>query len=278
MKLTVLVDNNTLIDKNYYGEPGLSFYIEEGPNRILFDVGYSDIFLQNASKMGLNLREVNYVVLSHGHLDHTWGLSTLLGTADYFGPSKKDITLLAHPAAFFPKEDDGEEIGMAISPEVLKRAFHVQASKAPYWISNRLVFLGEIERAHSFENRKPLGKTKAGEGDDRMVDDYLLDDSALAYKTDKGIVIITGCSHSGICNIVDTAKSICKDDRILDIIGGFHLLSPSEETLQGTLDFFQKLNPVQLHACHCTDLKSKIALSRVANLMEVGVGCEYLYN
>lgn len=278
MKLSVLVDNNTLIDKNYFGEPGLSFYIEESNNKILFDVGYSDIFLRNASKMNIDIRSVNYIVLSHGHLDHTWGLSSLLGRANYYGPLKNEITLVAHPAAFFPKEDNGEQIGMAISSEVLKRAFHVKATKTPYWISDRLVFLGEIARIHDFENRKPLGITKANENDNQMVDDYLFDDSALAYKTNKGIVIITGCSHSGICNIIDYAIKVCGDNRIVDIIGGFHLLNPSDETLKGTLDFINAKNPMQLHACHCTDLKSKIALSKVSNLKEVGVGCEFQYD
>lgn len=278
MKLSVLVDNNTLIDKNYFGEPGLSFYIEDGNNKILFDTGYSDIFLRNAFKMNIDIKSINYVILSHGHLDHTWGLSSLLGTVNYFGTTKKEIILLAHPAALLPKEDDGEQIGLAISPVVLKRSFHVETTKVPYWISDRLVFLGEIERVNKFENRKPLGVTNVNENNDSMVDDYLLDDSALAYKTDKGLVIITGCSHSGICNIINYAIKICGDNRIIDIIGGFHLLNPSDEVLQNTLAFINNIKPSQLHACHCTDLKSKIALSKVADLVEVGVGCEFQYD
>ena len=275
MKLSVLVDNNTLIDKNYYGEPGLSFHIEDGENHILFDTGYSDIFLRNASKMNIDIKSINYVILSHGHLDHTWGLSNLMGVADYYGSSKKEITLLAHPAALLPKEDSGEQIGMVISPDVLKRSFHVVTTKAPFWINDRFVFLGEIERVHKFENRKPLGETLC-EG--TTVDDYLLDDSALVYKTNEGLVIITGCSHSGICNIIDYAIKICGDSRILDIVGGFHLLNPSDEVLQGTLAFISDVKPIQLHACHCTDLKSKIALSEVANIIETGVGCEFQYD
>jgi 7,8-dihydropterin-6-yl-methyl-4-(beta-D-ribofuranosyl)aminobenzene 5'-phosphate synthase len=278
MKLSVLVDNNTLINRNYFGEPGLSFYIEEGNHKILFDAGYSDIFLRNAYRMGIDLKAIDYIVLSHGHYDHTWGLSSLLGVANYFGPSKSEITLLAHPAAFAAKEYDGEQIGMAISPEVLKKAFHVKTSKVPYWISDRLVFLGEIERVHRFENKRPIGKTVSEANSGEMVDDYLMDDTALAYKTDKGIVIITGCSHAGICNIIDAAMKICGDDRIVDIIGGFHLLNPSEEKMQNTLEFINKIKPTQLHACHCTDLRSKIALSKVANLIEVGVGSEYQYD
>jgi len=102
--------------------------------------------------------------------------------------------------------------------------------------------------------------------------DYLYDDTALAYKSSQSLGIITGCSHSGICNIVEQAKKLCKEERVIDIVGGLHLLDPSEKQMKGTLEYMKKLNPKQVHACHCTDLNSKIALSKVVDLKEVGVG------
>jgi len=78
MKLTVLVDNNTLIDHYFLGEPGISFLIQDQDKQILFDVGYSDAFIQNAEKMKFDLLQSDYIVLSHGHLDHTWGLDPLI--------------------------------------------------------------------------------------------------------------------------------------------------------------------------------------------------------
>ncbi len=83
--------------------------------------------------------------------------------------------------------------------------------------------------------------------------------------------------EAGICNIVEQAKKLCKEERVIDIIGGLHLLDPSKEQLQGTLEYMKKLNPKQMHACHCTDLNSKIALSKVVNLKEVGVGLDLEY-
>ena len=74
MKLTVLCDNTTRIDGYYLGEPGASYYLEDGDTRILFDTGYSDVFMKNAKKMGIDLNGVNKIVLSHGHNDHTGGL------------------------------------------------------------------------------------------------------------------------------------------------------------------------------------------------------------
>ncbi len=72
MRLTVLVDNNTFIDQYLLGEPAVSYYIEAENKKILFDVGYSDVFLQNAAKLGIDLTQLDMLVFSHGHLDHTW--------------------------------------------------------------------------------------------------------------------------------------------------------------------------------------------------------------
>ncbi|HKL42815.1 MAG TPA: MBL fold metallo-hydrolase, partial [Clostridia bacterium] len=94
----------------------------------------------------------------------------------------------------------------------------------------------------------------------------------------KGLVIITGCSHAGICNIIDYAKKVCNEDRIIDVIGGFHLLNPEQAVLDKTVEFFKNLNTDKVHACHCTDLKSKIELAKVVDIEEVGVGMTLVYD
>jgi len=278
MKLTVLLDNNTLIDRYLYGEPGVSYLIEDEGKRILFDVGYSDAFIKNAQKMNIDLLDIDFLVLSHGHLDHTWGLDPLIRLyteaiieeIDYKKP-----TLVAHPLTFLTKTLNGlGEIGSTISETKLSKHFQIKLSKEPVWLTEKLVFLGEIERKNDFEAKGPIGKIVK---DNFEEDDYLMDDSALVYKSSRDLVIITGCSHAGICNIVEYAKKICEDDRIIDIVGGFHLLNPPEEQLQGTLEYMKKLQPNEVHACHCTDLNSKIALSKVVNLKEVGVGLTLEY-
>ena len=278
MKLTVLVDNNTLIDRYFYAEPGVSYFIEEEDKRILFDVGYSNVFIKNAQKMNINLLDIDFLVLSHGHLDHTWGLDPLIRLyteAIIEEIDHKKPTLIAHPLTLLTKRLNGlEEVGSTISEEKLSKHFQIGLSKEPVWLTERLVFLGEIERKNDFEAKKPIGKVVK---DDLEEDDYLMDDSVLVHKSSRGLVIITGCSHAGICNIVEYAKEICKDDRVVDIVGGFHLLAPPEEQLQGTLEYMKALQPTKVHACHCTDLNSKIALSKVVNLKEVGVGLTLEY-
>lgn len=107
---------------------------------------------------------------------------------------------------------------------------------------------------------------------------YLLpDDTAFVHRAETGLVIITGCSHSEICNITEYAKEVCGDSRVLDIVDGFHLLEPSEKRMRGTFEYLKKLNPGCVHACHCTDLNSKIELSKIYKLKEVEIGLQIEY-
>ncbi len=82
MKLKVLEDNNTFIDQYYLGEPAVSYYIEDEDVKILFDAGYSEAFIKNAKSMDINLEELNKIVISHGHNDHTGGLKYLFKSID----------------------------------------------------------------------------------------------------------------------------------------------------------------------------------------------------
>jgi 7,8-dihydropterin-6-yl-methyl-4-(beta-D-ribofuranosyl)aminobenzene 5'-phosphate synthase len=279
MRLKVLVDNNTLIDRYFRGEPGVSYFIEDGSTKILFDVGYSGLFIENAFKMGIDLLNLDFVVLSHGHLDHTWGLdplARLITEAKIEGIDHKTPTLVAHPDAFLSRKIGGlGEIGPLLSEEELSRHFEMALSRDPFWLSDRLVFLGEIERQNDFEAKIPLGKISTEEGEK---DDFLMDDSALAYRSPEGLVIISGCSHSGICNIVEQAKRVFGERRVLDIFGGLHLLDPPKRQMKETLMYFERIRPREVHACHCTDLASKVALAGVADLKEVGVGLDIEYD
>jgi Metal-dependent hydrolases of the beta-lactamase superfamily II len=272
MKLTVLVDNNTIIDKYYCGEPAVSYFIECEGQRFLFDAGYSDVFSKNAKAMGIDLLALDGIIISHGHNDHTWGLVELQRL--YSDTAAKRPKLIAHPGAFQKKRENGLVVGSLLSPESLAVNFSVQLSKTPVMLTENLLFLGEIERQDSLEVIQPLGETFCG---NHWQPDYVLDDSALVYKSARGLVIITACSHAGICNIIEYAKKVCGDNRIYDVIGGFHLLQPDAVRLRMTMDYFKKIQPHAIYAAHCTDLRSKINLAKVANVQEVGVGLEIAY-
>ncbi len=276
MKVDVLVDNNTLIDQYYLAEPGFSILIEDSDVRVLFDTGYSDIFIRNGQKMGLDLTHLDYLVLSHSHLDHTWGLEPLVR---YYSELKtariphSKPSLITHSQTFISvTEENFGEFGSLMSKEKLAKHFQLNLSDQPVWLSDRLVFLGQIPRENDFESVRRFGRK---DGSDE--EDWVIEDSALAYKSKDGLVIMTGCSHAGICNIIEYAKTVCSENRIHDILGGLHLQDPPERQIQGTLNYLKGLKLKRIHACHCTDLKSKIALSGVVDIGEVGVGLSLTY-
>ena len=263
MKLTVLMDNNTYIDQYYLGEPAVSYYIEEGDARILLDCGYSDAFLKNASAMGIDLSNLTHIVCSHGHDDHTRGLQFLRNAVDL-----SDVEIIAHPDCFFPREEDGLGFGAPYLAEEVADFAKLYLSKDSVWLTERLVYLGQIQDSFDFEKRHPIGKRRTEEG---WTDDYCYDDTALACKTEEGLFIITGCSHSGICNIVEQAKRICGEDRIAGILGGFHLFDV-DDRLQQTIDYLQSCNIRDFYPCHCVSLKAKAKMMEKLDAFEVGVG------
>ena len=256
MKLTVLVDNNTIIDEYYLGEPGLSFYIEDNDTKILFDTGYSDVFLRNADSLNISLDNLDYLVLSHGHNDHTGGLR-------YIKDKLQNTTLITHPQLFVKRFHEGLEVGSPIDKHDLNVLTFIN-TKDTLKITDRLYYLGQIDRVNSFENRT-IGTLKDN------TPDSVIDDSALAYKTDEGLFIITGCSHSGICNIIEKAKKELNEERIIGVIGGFHLMEDNKQ-LYDTVQYFKRNKITNLYPCHCCNLVSKIKMSKVANVHEVGVG------
>ena len=278
MKLTVLVDNNTLIDRYFLAEPGVAFLIEIDDRKILFDTGYSDVFLKNAARMGIDLLGIDTLVLSHAHLDHTWGLQHLIqawAERQFENRPVRRPTLIAHPTVFDRRFIPGlGDIGCLVSEESVRQYVDLKLTCHPEWLHPDLVFLGEIPRENDFEACDPIGRIRH---DDTEADDYLLDDSSLAYKSSQGLVIISGCAHAGICNTVSRAMQVCGESRIADIIGGFHLLEPTKKQLLNTVEHMARWQPKALHACHCTDFKSRLALSQVADLQEVGVGLELNY-
>jgi len=142
-------------------------------------------------------------------------------------------------------------------------------SSEPQWLSEKIVTLGEIERVFDFEASKPMGNRMAAGG---VVKDELPDDTAIAYVGDEGLVVITGCAHSGVCNTVEQARRVTGVENVLSVVGGFHLRNAKPERLDPTTDYLAALNLESLYACHCTDLAAKIGLARKCPVREVGSG------
>ena len=265
LKLAILSENNTHTAEPYLmGEPGFSCYIECGGKRMLLDTGYYGIALKNARILGIDLNGLDYIAISHGHDDHTHGLLPLLDA----GIDVSHTKLVVHPKALRRKVIDGAESGFPWSAEEVRSRFDVLETAGPQELAEDLWYLGEIPRTNDFENKVPLGFVVDADGEEA---DFLTDDTALAYRTENGIFIITGCSHSGICNICEYAKQVLGDDRLLGVIGGFHLLKEGRQ-LDETIRYFEREKPAKLCPCHCISMRCKFRIAQALPIEDVAVG------
>jgi len=195
--------------------------------------------------------------------------------AAFEGRTAKRPQLVAHPDALRRKgHRDVPEIGLPLTEETLADHFDPCLSREPVRLTERLTFLGEIERTNAFEAQGTIGTVVDG-ATERAGD--LRDDTAVAYKSGEGPVIITGCPYAGSCNAAEYARRMCGEQRVADIIGGFHLLAPSQERLKATIQYLKTVGPRRIHAGHCTDLKSKTEMARSLPLEDVGVGLRLEY-
>ena len=258
MKLTVLTENSA--GGKLLAEHGLSYLIEYDGKKILFDTGHSDIFLQNSLSLGYQLQDsVELIVLSHGHWDHGDGLQHI-----------SNKTLITHPLSFTRRFRKGsnQNIGLELSKTAIKERFNLIESKEPYFITKNIIFLGEIPRKNDFESQSTSFVDEHGN------DDFVPDDSALAIIQDKELIIITGCSHSGICNIVEYAIQISGIDKVKVIMGGFHLKNAGPQT-QKTVKYLKQLNAQHILPSHCTELAALSVFFNEFNIQQVKTGQEF---
>jgi len=269
LNISVLIDNDSC-SNSLEAEHGLSLFIDDNNVKILFDTGKKGALIHNAVFMRIDLLKLDYIVLSHGHYDHIGGIPALIKLYQEHG-IKQYPTIICHPDAFCKRMKNKSLNGSPLSEREIREKFPLYVSKSPYWINEFVVFLGEVPRNKDIDTENCFGEIYR---DDGLVEkDKILDDSGLVYKTSSGLVILTGCSHSGVCNIVEYAKKVCSEDRVLDVIGGFHLMDADSSTLKRVNQYMTHSNVSALHACHCTK-DGRRALSRQEN---IGVGTKLSY-
>ena len=260
MKLTVLCENNARVGAYYLAEPGVSYYIECDGKKILFDTGFSDVFLRNAQALGIDLTALDAIALSHGHDDHTGGLP-------YLPATENKIPLYACSGIFDPKREEGKVDGSPLTLSQAQERFALHLSAEPAAITEHLWHLGEIPRVTDFECRRPFGEKFV---DGKWEEDYMLDDSALVYVGKEGLTIITGCSHCGICNIVEQAKKVFHEERIAGVIGGLHMPKMTPKVGR-TVEYLKAQNVKRLCPCHCTGFYARAAIHAAAPIEEICV-------
>lgn len=243
----------------------VSAFVAGRTRRLLFDFGFSALGAAlNADALDLDLADVEAMVLSHGHMDHFGGLQALAKRVNRPG-----IELVLHPEAFrrsrFLQTPGGKRNYLpSLSKEFLASAGVKAAdSREPRLLMDgTILFLGEVPRTTPFETGSPALQYDDDEGQARP--DALQDDSAVvAHVKGKGLVVLSGCAHSGIVNTVAHARNVTGVDRVHAVMGGFHLTgAPRDTVLEPTADALKALDPDYVVPVHCTGREAVMHFER----------------
>lgn len=227
LSITILVDNQSNRPE-LHKEHGLSFWIEADDRHILFDTAQSDIIFSNAETLGIDLRSTDTLVLSHGHYDHTGGVAGVLDL-------NPGISVYCHPGIFIPRysrQPDGKMklVGInASASRALNKTFDkIHWINEPGTISEDIGMTGTIPRVSDFEDTGGAFYLDQ----EAKSPDPINDDLSLWFRTINGIVVVTGCCHSGIVNTLEYVKKITKQDVVHEVIGGLHLLNALQDRLE----------------------------------------------
>jgi 7,8-dihydropterin-6-yl-methyl-4-(beta-D-ribofuranosyl)aminobenzene 5'-phosphate synthase len=267
LQLTTLSENSAGMGR-LMAEWGLSILVESDEQDVLFDTGMSLSASHNAGQMGINLKLVDKIVLSHGHRDHTGGLKQILLDIG------KEIEVIAHPDIWAAKYSrrEGEEaeyIGIPFHRQTLESlGARFKLSREPVRISDSMMTTGEIPMITDYETIEPRLQVKEGK---RFKPDRFRDDQALIITTGAGLVVIAGCAHRGIINTLYHARKLTGVEAIYGVYGGCHLVSASQERIWLTIAALKELGVQQLGFGHCTGLAASA-------IMAVEFGERFLFN
>ncbi|MEM7059739.1 MAG: MBL fold metallo-hydrolase [Pseudomonadota bacterium] len=253
MKVTLLCENEAS-GMYWRAEWGFSAFIEYNESRILFDTGFSDVWRHNADLAGVDLETADALAFSHIHRDHTRGL--LSHSFRTQKPAYLHPRIMA-PAPDIEGDDQAANDYLAIQ-ETLRRDFELVEATKPIEMAPGAWFLAEIPRVTNFEKGA-------------FFDDPMPDDTALAFEMPKGVVVVSGCSHAGICNICEAAKSVTSQN-LHAVIGGFHLLHDEEPPVDETIAYFKDQAPEVLLPMHCVEFDILARFHRELGTRKIGAG------
>lgn len=276
MKVTLLLENTSLFGVYLNAEHGFSAWIEDEDIKILYDFGFSDKFIKNAEALGIDLRTADYVVLSHGHRDHSGGMKYLLKYYQEMAMARKPIMLVTMEDIFYRKYNFKKDhfSGFDVSREVLEQYFDLRITPEPLWLTKNLCYMGVTELSNDFEHKIPQIPRIYKNG--AWADDVVDEDTQFAYrhKNGKETSVIAACAHYGICNIMEYAKKLTGASQINTYLGGSHLRIDEipQSQLDKTCEYVKEQNIKNFYICHDTDLHCKQALWNTTPSKEAGVG------
>ena len=248
MKIYVLVDNTD--GTGLKGEWGLSFYIEYNGKTVLLDAGLSPLFAVNADRMGLDLNNVDYAVLSHAHDDHANGLEKFFELNDHaklYVAGGCDENCYDRHGLFFKYAGVPRGIMGRHADRIIK-------ADADMMIADGIRLLG-----HNTPGLEKLGlmeKMYLKQGFMKYIPDDFRHEQSLIFETDDGVVVFNSCSHAGADNIVNEAAQVYPGRKILAMIGGFHLFNKSDEYVRAFARRLEDAGALHIYTGHCTGQKA----------------------
>ena len=267
LKITVIAEDSVGYDTPYLGQHGISFLLTAERDGVikntLVDVAQDPAALiENINRMQIAISCIDAVVLTHCHYDHTKGVAKILREI-----GGKDIPVIAHPDIFrtnFISDPYLRSIGIMDGD----RREDIESSGGILYLARNaleimpgLISTGEVERITDFEE---VGMSLFTIENDQVKGDLMKDDiSVVANVRGKGLVIVTGCSHAGIVNIIQQSIKLTGTKKIHGIIGGFHLIEASEERIQKTALALKTFNPDWVYAGHCTGFRAQVELYNI---------------
>ena len=255
IKITTLSENTA----NYglLAEWGLSILVEVDGLRILLDTGLSFSARHNAQFLGVDLSNIDRIVLSHGHADHTGGLRGVLKL-------RGEVEVIAHndiwAAKYTRRDGDSKEqyIGIPYRREELENhGARFTLAREPRQITENILVTGEIPMTTSYEEIEDNLLVMAR---GVLRPDPLADDLALVINTEYGLVVILGCAHRGIVNTLRYAQRITGKETVYAAIGGTHLFRASKERIEQTVADLKKMGIRKLGVSHCTGYRASARL------------------
>ncbi len=265
MKIITLIENSQDDRKRLINEHGLSIFIESSYGNILFDTGKSGDFIENAEKMNINLSTINTLILSHSHYDHCGGVKKLFDKYDikpqvivgstFFKNSDRYHYSDGNLKTDFSGEPGYKYVGIDFNEDYFKEK-NIRINYLAHdmlKVNNEVYVFTNFKKFHEIEveNRDMVIRIE----EDKYITDPFDDEISIGIKTEDGFVILLGCAHPGVLNIIESIKKI-SGEKIVGVIGGTHLVEGDEERINKSADYLNKMNLKLIGLSHCTGEKA----------------------
>ena len=248
-----------------FGEWGFSALVEADGHRILVDTGaHPETVLQNAHDLNVDLSDVQEVVLTHNHDDHVTGLLTLRLAMMKKNPAALSVVHVARGIFYSRPSAQGESNPMI----AIRKAYEATGGRFIEHSDGTDIFpgawlTGPVPRKYPERNWSVSGKVQTPDG---LVEDTIPEDQSLVLDTTQGLVVLTGCGHAGIVNILTYAATKFPGRGVDAVIGGLHLFPASDQQVDWTADEFKQFKVANLMGVHCTGIEAVYRLRQRAGL------------